>query len=139
MAQSVTQPMTQVMNRITPMTVTVHQHGEATVVEVRGEVDLLTAPRLRETVVAMLDHEPPVVVIDLLEVGFVGTAGFAALIEAQHRTGDRTRLRIAAPARMTRQLQLIGVDRRLACYPTRDEALAPPSLRLGACRLSRDE
>jgi anti-anti-sigma factor len=134
------QPMTQVMNRITPMTVTVHQHGEATVVEVRGEVDLLTAPRLRETVVAMLDYSPPVVVIDLLEVTFFGTSGFAALIEAQHRAGDRTRMRIAAAGQTTRQMHLIGVHRQLALYPTRDEALAPPLLRLVSDRrLTGDE
>jgi anti-anti-sigma regulatory factor len=66
------------------------------------------------------------VVVDLLGTSFFGASGLAALIEAQHRAGDLTRLRIAAPGRVTRQLRLIGVDRRLACYPTRDEALAPP-------------
>jgi anti-anti-sigma factor len=118
------QPITQVMSPFTPMTVTVHQHGEAVVVEVRGEVDLLTAPRLHQTLVAILEPGPPVVVIDLLEVNFFGASGLATLIEAQHRTGNRIRLRVAAAGQATRQLNLIGMDRRLALYPTRGEALA---------------
>jgi anti-sigma B factor antagonist len=116
--------MTQVINRITPMTVTVYQYGEAVVVEVRGEVDLLTAPQLHETLVAVLACGPPVVVADLLDVDFFGGSGLAALLGAQDRTGDQRRLRVAAAGPTARLLRLFGVDRRLALYPTRDEALA---------------
>jgi anti-sigma B factor antagonist len=119
------QPTTQVFNRIMSMTVAVRQYGEAVVVvEVRGEVDLLTAPQLHETLAATLAQGPPVVVIDLLDVTFFGASGLSALIEAQQGTGDRSRLRIVAAGQTARQLRLIGVDQRLGLYPTRDEALA---------------
>ena len=118
------QPTTQVINRIMPAPVRVRQHGAAVVVEVRGEVDLLTAPPLYETLVAMLEYRPPVIVIDLLGVTFFGVSGLITLIEAHDSAGDRSRLRIVAAGRTARRLRLIGMERRIALYPTRDEALA---------------
>ena len=59
------------------------RHGDdATVVHVVGEIDTLTAPVLR----AQLDeHLPtvPVLVIDLSDVTFLGSAGLAALVGAK--------------------------------------------------------
>lgn len=108
---------------VPPMTVTVHQLDAATVVEVRGDVDLLTAPRLHETMIVLLRSEPPVVVIDLLATTFFSVSGLAVLTDAHHLTGHRTRLRLAATGQLSRQLRLSGVDRALSVHPTRAEAV----------------
>jgi anti-sigma B factor antagonist len=102
----------------------VHQHGGDVVVEVRGEIDLLTAPRLHEAVRAVLERQPPVLVIDLLAVGFLGVPGLATLLDIQHRVGERTRLRVAAGPAIRRSLCFTGLDRRFALYPTVEEAMA---------------
>jgi anti-sigma B factor antagonist len=102
----------------------VHQHGGDVVVEVRGEIDLLTAPRLHETVRAVLERQPPVLVIDLLAVGFLGVPGLATLLDIQHRAGERTRLRVAAGPAIRRSLCFTGLDRRFALYPTVEDAMA---------------
>jgi anti-sigma B factor antagonist len=106
-------------------TVSVHHEGDAVVVEVAGEVDLLSAPRLRDAVMAALADRPPVVVVDLLKVGFLGSSGLAALMEAQQQTGEHTQLRVVADGPVTlRPLQVTALDRHLAVYSTREDALA---------------
>ena len=107
-----------------PMTVTVHRLDAATVVTVRGDVDLLTAPRLHETMIVLLCSEPPVIVIDLLATTFFGVSGLAVLTDAHHLTGHRTQLRLAVAGQLGRQLRLSGVDHQIPVYPTRAEALA---------------
>jgi anti-anti-sigma factor len=106
-------------------TVSVHDQGDVVVVEVVGEVDLLSAPQLRDTVIAVLANEPQIVVIDLLEVSFLGSSGLAALMEAEQRAGEHTELRVVADGAVTlRPLQVTALDRHLSVYPTRDDALA---------------
>jgi anti-sigma B factor antagonist len=107
-----------------PMTVTVHRLDAATVVAVDGDVDLLTAPRLHETMIVLLWSEPPVIVIDLLATTFFGVSGLATLTDAHHLTGHRTQLRLAATGQLGRQLRLSNIDSQIPVYPTRAEALA---------------
>jgi len=124
MAAHRVQPALDVLAPPAPMTVTVHQLDAGTVVNVRGDVDLLTAPRLHETVIVLLWSEPPVIVIDLLATTFFGVSGLAALADAHHLTGHRTQLRLAAAGQLSRQLRLSEVDHQIPVYPTRAEALA---------------
>lgn len=69
-------------------------HGDARVVNVLGEIDTLTAPILR----ARLDEhlsEVGLLVLDLSEVSFLGSAGLAVLVAARDeadRLGHRFRL-----------------------------------------------
>lgn len=72
--------------------VEVRQDGEITVVEIRGEVDLYTAPRLREQLESLVDTEEPRLVVDLAELDFIDSTGLgvlvAALKKARERGGD---------------------------------------------------
>lgn len=108
------------------MTVSVHEQGDAVVVEVVGEVDLLTAPRLHGAVMTALASRPRMVVIDLLGVSFLGSSGLAVLVEVhQQATGERTQLRVVAEGPATlRPLQVTALDRQLSLYPSREDALA---------------
>ena len=106
------------------LTVTMHDHAEAVILEVGGEVDMFTVPLLRAPVIKALRSRPPVLVLDLSAVRFLGSSGLAILIEAQQLAGDHTRLRVVADAPATlRPLQVTGLDQQLALYPTRDDAL----------------
>jgi anti-sigma B factor antagonist len=96
----------------------VHEHGEAVVLEVSGEVDILTAPRLQESVLRLLEDQPPVLVIDLSAVSFFGSSGLAVLVEAREAAGERTGLRVVAAGYETlRPLQVTGLTEPLAVYP----------------------
>src|SRR5437879_6230877 len=61
------------------------QQGAATVVCVTGEVDSKTAPALREAVDAAIDGGTGLVVVDMTAVGFIDSAGLAALIQCLKR------------------------------------------------------
>jgi anti-sigma B factor antagonist len=86
-------------------------HGsDATVVHVVGEIDTLTAPVLR----AQLDEHLPVVpllVLDLSEVTFLGSAGLAVLVAAKDATDARgNTLRLVCGSRIvTRALEATGL------------------------------
>ena len=76
--------------------VTVEHRATATVVQVRGEVDLFTAPLLVSSLQDALQLSSQAVTVDLTAVTFLGSSGLAALVEgldeAQRR---RCQLRLA--------------------------------------------
>lgn len=95
------------------------EHGEgARVVHVVGEVDTLTAPLLR----AQLDEQiaaASLVVLDLSDVSFLGSAGLAVLVAAKDDAERREhRLRLVCGSRIvTRALQATGL---LGLFDTAD-------------------
>lgn len=108
------------------LTITIHHNAlPALVVEVTGELDLLTAPRLSDTLhaVARLDYK--VLVLDLSTLKFMGSAGLATLVEAHQHAARHTSLRIVACGPTTlRPIQITGLDTLLDIYPSRADALA---------------
>ncbi|MGM1059850.1 STAS domain-containing protein [Saccharothrix sp. Mg75] len=99
----------------------VHADG-VVVVTVSGELDLDTAPRVRE---ALLAPPPPVVVLDLTAVRFFGSSGLALLLEADRhvrRSGGELVL-VATGRAVLRPLEITGVSQVLRVFPTLTEAL----------------
>lgn len=98
------------------------------VVEVGGEVDMLTSPQLRATVLDQFAEGTGVelVVLALDGVTFLGTSGLAALIEVRetaHSSG--VELRIACTARrVLRPLTIAGLVPLFDIHDTLDGALA---------------
>jgi anti-anti-sigma factor len=96
-------------------------------VVVRGEIDLVTAPRFGAVVErAIVDHGAPrPLLVDLDECTFIDSSGLAILLRAQDHVGQGAGLAVVcaptgAPARLL-ELAARNVLRR---YPTRGEALA---------------
>jgi anti-sigma B factor antagonist len=59
-----------------------YQSG-ATVIGVRGEIDVATAPAVSAIVTKVLSARPSDVVVDLLDVSFIDSTGLGMLIGAQ--------------------------------------------------------
>jgi anti-sigma B factor antagonist len=58
-------------------------NGGETVVRVRGELDLATAPQLERALRLLLEESPPaVLVFDLARLDFMDSTGIAALLRA---------------------------------------------------------
>ena len=97
-----------------------------TVVEVSGDVDLLTAPELADCLDRCLAKGTPlVVVVDLQRVDFFGASGLSVLLQAHERARtQRSTVRVVANTPMVcRALTVTGLDRILLVYPTLEPAL----------------
>ncbi|MEU9315179.1 STAS domain-containing protein [Streptomyces sp. NPDC048295] len=105
--------------------------GEWTVLRVRGELDLVTSPAVRQSVHEAVADGRHDVVLDLAEVLFCDSSGVGVLIAARrlmHSCGGR--LRLILPARgaeegshVNRVLAALGVRRLFDVYPDRYTAV----------------
>lgn len=103
------------------------EHGdEAVVVHVHGELDTMTAPVLSEQLSGQM-AAAGLMVVDLSQVTFLGSAGLAALVAAKDevdRAGRRLRL-VCGSHTVTRALEATGL---LSLFDVADgvpEALHP--------------
>ena len=105
--------------------VTAHDSDGAVVLAVAGEVDLLSAPILGDSIATALAGAPELLVIDLSEVSFLASIGITVLLEARRTAGTATRVRVVAPEAgvVDRTLRLTGLHEALAVTTTRDDAL----------------
>jgi anti-sigma B factor antagonist len=98
------------------------------VIEVGGEVDMLTSPQLRSAVLERFEASAGIdlVVLALDAVTFLGTSGLAVLIEvreAAHTAGVELRLACTA-RRVLRPLTIAGLVPLFDIHETLEQALA---------------
>jgi anti-anti-sigma factor len=99
------------------------------IAELAGELDIASAPDLRERLLALLRPTSGRLVIDLSRVSFCDASGLAVLIG----TGRRARLlggflRLAAVSpEVSQVLHSTGLDRHLVVFPTVGLAAGAPS------------
>ncbi len=97
----------------------------AAVITVDGEIDIATAPRLREQLHASLTRGTEVVVVDLLGVTFIDSTALGALIgglRACRESGISLRLVIADP-RILKVFEITGLDTVFSVMPTLEDAI----------------
>jgi anti-anti-sigma factor len=99
--------------------------GQHVVLAVRGDVDIATAPTLRERLVAALTDAGSLVV-DLDGVGFMDSTGLGVLVSAHNRAlAAGIPMVLARPQRIVRNaLRLVQVDTVIDVYDSLDAALA---------------
>lgn len=64
--------------------------GDATVICVAGELDVLTAPRFASLITEIIRTRPVDVLVDLRETDFIDSAGLHILLNAQRRLRQRS-------------------------------------------------
>lgn len=112
------------------------RHGDADVLTVCGEVDLATAPLVRETLRALIEDGTGPVVVDLSEVPFMDSSGVHVLVESHRALASQNR-RLAIVCRLHGQihkllalvglLELLTVHRSLESAVTGGEDLIRPT------------
>jgi anti-sigma B factor antagonist len=98
--------------------------GTWTVLAVAGELDLATAPGLRERVREMTPDGPSNVALDLTEVGFVDSSGLGAIVAClKHVRELEGELVLVAPdaSPVAKLLSLTGLEPSIARVPTVDD------------------
>ncbi|MBP2704924.1 STAS domain-containing protein [Microbispora sp. RL4-1S] len=100
-------------------------HSNAVVVAVEGELDLFTAPFLREEVRDAIRDDGPSLVLDLAALSFMDSSGLSVLIEAWRISASQGgAVCLAAPQPpVARILKTTGLDRRIKIYPDVDTAI----------------
>jgi anti-anti-sigma factor len=99
------------------------------IVELSGDLDLASAPGLREQLLGLLRPGASRLVLDLSKVTFCDASGLAVLVGASHRArvlGGFLRLAAVSPP-ADRVLHITGLHRHLSIYPTVHAATAAPS------------
>lgn len=101
--------------RTAGLKLTVRHLNDRDVVEVRGELDVATAPALAK---CLLRLTADTVVVDLRHLSFVDCAGVAVILAAARLFGDRSSLVLRSPTpAASRLLALLDVDTQLRIEP----------------------
>jgi anti-anti-sigma factor len=90
-----------------------------TVVKLCGELDIASAPDLREQLLVMLDrHQPRRLVLDLSDLEFMDSSGTAVLVNTERRARmlGCTFALVAPQAAVTRVLRISGLDQHFLIF-----------------------
>lgn len=88
------------------------QHGAVTVVAVRGDLDVLTAPRLRDHLAQLIDSGARDLRVDLRPCEFVDSSGLSALVTAMKRaraSGGDVSL-VCPKGNIRRLIEIVALD-----------------------------
>src|SRR5689334_6766234 len=94
------------------------------VLEVGGEIDVYTAPQLRERLIALVEEGARQVVVDLGRVEFLDSTGLGVLVGALKRlrgvNGDLSL--VCAQERLLKIFRITGLDRVFTIHESIDVA-----------------
>jgi anti-sigma B factor antagonist len=103
------------------------QSGNATIVDVNGDVTLYNAPQLRAMLVELMkDKHAPRVIVNLTEVKYIDSAGVASLVEGLKLSREvKSNFALFGLQRSPRQvLELTHLVKVFQIFETEPEALA---------------
>jgi len=111
------------------MELTLKVHSEPpgfTVIEVGGEIDVYTAPKLRERLVSLVESGSYELIVDMESVEFLDSTGLGVLV------GGLKRVRahegwidlVCTQSRILRIFRITGLNRVFTIYDTVGEAVA---------------
>lgn len=94
--------------------------GQHTVLKVGGEVDVYTAPRLRERLIGVIDGGGRKVIVDLDGVDFLDSTGLGVLVGALRRLRavDGSLVLVCGRESLLKIFRITALDRVFTIYPT---------------------
>src|SRR5205809_5392402 len=96
------------------------------VIDVRGEIDMYTAPRLRELLIDLVSQGSYQLVVNLDEVGFLDSTGLGVLVGGLRRVRahDGSLDLVCTRERILRIFRVTGLTEVFGIYQTVDQAIA---------------
>ena len=101
-----------------------HDHGDVTVVSVKGEVDLYTAPSLKERIADLVGAGRVRIAVDLTGVEFMDSTGLGVLIGGLKRSKEAGgSLALVGPREpVVKVLSITGLDKVFPIHETVEQA-----------------
>ena len=92
--------------------------GDLTVVSVTSDLDVLTAPRLRDRLIEVIDEGRHNLAVDLTECEFIDSSGLSALVTALKRArSENGDLAMVCPSGNVRRLiEVVALDQVFTLY-----------------------
>ncbi|HTZ43774.1 MAG TPA: STAS domain-containing protein [Jatrophihabitans sp.] len=110
------------------MDLIVNEHGvdEHEIVEVRGEVDVHSAPQLRDRLVEVIDAGRPSVIVDLSALQFIDSTGLGALVASLNhaKQADARFQLVCRTDRLLKVFRITGLHEVFEIHPTVEQAIA---------------
>jgi anti-sigma B factor antagonist len=104
----------------------VSERGDWSVLTVGGEIDVATAPRLREQLIALVNDQRYRIVVDLDAVDFIDSTGLGVLIGAlkRVRTHEGDLALVCSEPRILKVFEITGLLSVFAVHASVDDAVA---------------
>ncbi|WP_428338873.1 STAS domain-containing protein [Mycobacterium sp.] len=103
----------------------VHDRDGVAVLAVRGELDMASSAAFKCAISEALADRPQALVIDLSDVGFLGSAGISVLVEARDRVGDGDQFAVVTGGPVAgRTIEVLELGELLGVHQTVDETLS---------------
>ena len=103
-----------------------HAQDGIEVIDVQGEIDMYTAPRLRELLIDLVSKGSYQLVVNLDEVGFLDSTGLGVLVGGLRRVRahDGSLDLVCTQQRILKILKITGLTEVFGIYETVDQAIA---------------
>ncbi len=101
------------------------QENDRTVIEVGGEIDVYTAPKLRERIIELVDEGQYHLVVDLEKVEFLDSTGLGVLVGGLKRVRghDGSLQLVCTQERLLKIFRITGLSKVFAIHGSQSEAL----------------
>ncbi len=99
--------------------------GERHVLAVRGEIDLFTAPELKQVLAESIEGGRVRIIVDLTDTTFLDSTALGVLIGAvkRLRSRDGALAIVNIDENIAKTFEITGLDQVFTIVPTREEAL----------------
>src|SRR5207237_7906203 len=97
----------------------------ASVVSLRGEIDVYTAPRLRQTLIDLVEGGATDIVVDMERVDFLDSTGLGVLVGGLKRVKDKdgSMKLVATQDRILKIFDITGLSKVFPIFGSLDKAL----------------
>jgi anti-sigma B factor antagonist len=100
--------------------------GDSALLTLRGEIDVYTAPRLRQGIIDLVDGGAVKIVVDMTKVDFLDSTGLGVLVGGLKRVRmkDGSLSIVATQDKILKIFDITGLNKVFAIHPSVDDAVS---------------
>lgn len=104
------------------------QHDGVAVLTLRGEIDVYTAPRMRQAIVDLVDAGSLNIVADMEKVDFLDSTGLGVLVEGLKRVRTRggNLSLVVTQDKIVKIFDITGLNKAFPIFSSLEDALKEP-------------